>query len=230
MSSAETTREDRGLVERVEAVDVERRVRLGEPELLRVAQHVLERLARPLHLGEDVVAGAIEDAVDRLDPGADEAVAHRADDRDAAADGRAEEEVDALLRGEREELRAGLGEELLVGGHDGLARLERLLHELLRDAGAADELDDDVDRRVADRGAGVGAEDALRERHAAVGRRVEVGDAPQLDVEPGALAQNRAVLEQALGDACADGSESQDGDSDRFHASSPVSCVEGRGL
>ena len=71
---------------------------------------------------------------------------------------------------------------------------------------------------------------ALRERHAAVGRRVEVGDAPQLDVEPGALAQDRAVLEQALGDARADGSESQDGDSDRFHASSPVSCVEGRGL
>ena len=48
---------------RVEAIDIVARVGLGVPQPLRLGQHGFERRAVLLHLGEDVVAGAVEDAV-----------------------------------------------------------------------------------------------------------------------------------------------------------------------
>src|SRR2546430_10847030 len=53
-----------------------------------------------------------------------------------------------LLRG-GEDLGAVGGEQRLVGGDDMLAVADRLEHQLSRDAVAADQLDDDVDLRVA---------------------------------------------------------------------------------
>ena len=51
--------EDAGLVRRVETVDVERRIRLGVAELLRILEDFVEGLALVLHAGENVVAGAV---------------------------------------------------------------------------------------------------------------------------------------------------------------------------
>src|SRR3546814_20705344 len=58
------TGEDRQLVRGIDAVDVEGRVGLGVAELLRLGQHVLEGPPRFAHRREDVVAGAVPDAVD----------------------------------------------------------------------------------------------------------------------------------------------------------------------
>ena len=55
------------LVGGVEAADVEGRVGLGVALGLRLREHVGERAMLLLHLRQDVVAGAVEDAVDAAD-------------------------------------------------------------------------------------------------------------------------------------------------------------------
>ena len=109
------------LVGGIEAADVERRIGFGVALGLRLLQHVGERAALLLHRGQDVIAGAVEDAVDARDLVADQRLAQRLDDRDAAGDRRLEIQRDAVLLGERGELDAVLGEQRLVGGHDVLA-------------------------------------------------------------------------------------------------------------
>ncbi len=56
------------LVGRVEAADVEGRIGLRVARVLRLLQHLGERAALLLHRRQDVVAGAVEDAVDAASP------------------------------------------------------------------------------------------------------------------------------------------------------------------
>ena len=139
--------QDRELVRRVDAVDVGARVGLGEAEILRALQARLVRLAGRLHLGQDVVAGAVHDPVQRLHAVRAQPLAQRAQHRDRPAHAGLEGDLAALRRGEREDLAAVLGEQRLVRGDDVLARVERGQHQIARDARAADELDHQVDRR-----------------------------------------------------------------------------------
>ena len=106
------------LLRGVVALDVEGRIGLGVAEPLRVLQAVGERQPLLLHARQDVVAGAVEDAVDARDRIAGQRLAQRLDDRDAAGDRRLEVERDALLLGELGERDAVLGEQRLVGGDD----------------------------------------------------------------------------------------------------------------
>ena len=87
--------DDRSLGRGVEALDVGSGIRLGEPERLRVGERVVERLAAVGHAGEDVVGRAVHDAHDPPDAVAGERLAQRPHERDAAADRRLEQEVDA---------------------------------------------------------------------------------------------------------------------------------------
>ena len=113
--------QDGELVRRVEPVDVEARIGLGVAELLRFLQRSLIGLAL-LHLGEDEVAGAVQDAVEARQAVAGERFAQRLDDRDAAADRRLEGERRAALLRKLRQLHAVRGEQRLVGGHHALAR------------------------------------------------------------------------------------------------------------
>ena len=206
----------------VEAVDVEGRVRLGVAELLGVGEYLVERLALVLHAREDVVARAVEDAVDLEDLVAGEAFAEAADDRNAATHGRAEVDVHAVLLRRVEDLLAVFREELLVGGHHGLAGVERRQDERARDARAANRLHDDAHVRVRDHGLRVRGEHVRVHAHAAVRRDVEVRDALQRDVHAQALGHQRAVAQQALRHAGADGAESKYANSDFLHFISPL--------
>ena len=86
----------RELVRRIEAADIESRVGLGIAELLRLCEHVA-KLRRLLgHLGQDVIAGAVENAEHLAGAVAGERLAHRLDDRDAARDRRFEGERHAF--------------------------------------------------------------------------------------------------------------------------------------
>ena len=109
------------LVRGVEAADVEGGVGLGVALGLRLGQHVGEGAMLLLHLRQDVVAGAVQDAVHAPDLVAGQRLAQRLDDRDAAGHRRLEIEGDAVLLGELGKLGAMLGEQRLVGGDDVLA-------------------------------------------------------------------------------------------------------------
>ena len=120
-------RQDGELVGGVEAVDVEGRVGLRIAEALRVLQAVVEGQPLQLHAGEDVVAGAVEDAVDARDGIAGERFAQRLDDRDAAGDRGLEGERDAVLFGQRRKRAPCWASSALLAVTTGLPRLQRRL-------------------------------------------------------------------------------------------------------
>ena len=83
------------------------------------------------HLGEDVVAGAVEDALDRLHVIGHQALAQRLDDGHAARHRRLEFQLQAFFaRPVAASSRAMLGQQRLVGGHHMLAVLERGFDQL----------------------------------------------------------------------------------------------------
>ena len=57
-------RQDRQLVRRIDAVDVEARIGLGVAKPLRVGEHLGEFPPALAHLRQDIVAGAVQDAGD----------------------------------------------------------------------------------------------------------------------------------------------------------------------
>jgi len=211
--------EDRGLVRGVEAVDVERRIRFGITELLRVGEHGVERGALILHPGEDVVAGAVHDSVNPVDPVRDQSFAERFDDRNAARHARFVADVDAGLFRRVENLLAVQGEEGFVGGHDMFPGGDGVEDELAGERGAADKFDDDV--RSGDRFGGVGSQKFPRYRDTPVGSSVEIGDTGQNEFDAGAFGDDFAVLEDVLRDSGTDRAESDNTDFDFFHVLFP---------
>ena len=80
-----------------------------------------------------------------------------------------------------EQLLADVGEQLLVRGHDRLARLQRGEDQRTRGLDATDHLDDHVDVGIGDHTLGVVGEHARRERDLALLREVLHRDAHDLD-------------------------------------------------
>ena len=143
-------RENRQLLRSVVALDVEGRIGLGIAEPLRLAQAILERDALLLHAREDVIAGAVEDAVDAGERIAVEPFAQRLHDRDAAGDRRLEIERHTLALGERRKLVAMRRQQRLVGCHHRFAGGERGLDRTLgRVPCSADHFHQDVDAGIA---------------------------------------------------------------------------------
>ena len=114
-------RKDADFAAGVVALDICGWVAFGIAELLRECEGVLEPHALADHLGEDEVGSAVEDTGDLVDPVGREAHMQRADDRDTAAHARLKQIVDLVFPREREQLRALLRNQLLVGGYDTLA-------------------------------------------------------------------------------------------------------------
>ena len=210
-------REDARLVGRIEAVDVERGIRFGVTETLGVLENGIKGKALVLHARKNIVARSVEDTVNRLDVVAGETLAHNADDRDAASDGRAEIDVDVVLRGRIENLFAVFGEKLLVGGDDALAVIERFENERLGDTRSADRLDDDLNGLVAHDALGVRRENTLFNLNAAIRNDVEIGDLFQYDINAKALGHNVTMLQKTVGDSSAHGPETDDTNSDLLH-------------
>src|SRR5699024_9181039 len=81
-------RQDRGFRGRIVSADVGGRIGFGIAERLSGGQGPLEVPALGIHLVEDVVRGAVDDADDPLDPVTGQRVADRADDGDGSGHGR----------------------------------------------------------------------------------------------------------------------------------------------
>src|SRR5438876_1165542 len=92
--------EDADLVRGVMAVNVERWLGFGVAESLCNGKDVVEIRALEFHSGQDVIASAVDDAVETGDTIADQPFAQHFDDRDAAGDAGLVIKVCAVLLGD----------------------------------------------------------------------------------------------------------------------------------
>ena len=164
-----------------------------------------------LHAAEDEVAGAVDDAAEAGDLVAGDALENAGNDRNAAGDGCSVDELDVMLRGYFGEGGAAVGDELLVGGDDGLARGESAREPAFDGLEAAHELDDDVDVGGEDVGDGVGPDGGLRDELRGGGGAFAL-DAAIEDV--GELDAGEVLRVENAGDGAADGAEAEEGDLD----------------
>ena len=202
----------------VDALDVEGRIGLGVAHALRLGQHRGEGQPLVAHLRQDEVGGAVDDAGDPLDAVGRQAFAQRLDDGDAAADRGLEGDHHALLLRGGEDVVAVLGEQRLVGGDHVLAVGDRLQHQVLRDAGAADQLDHDVDVRGAHHFPGVGGQTcALPSTRLPRLLHVLVGDARDADGAAGAAPDLVGVAREHVPGAAADRADAEQPDVNRVH-------------
>ena len=101
----------------IEAANVKGGIGLGIAFVLGLLQHLGEGAMFLLHLGQDVVAGAVENAVDAADLIAGQGLTQRFDDRDTAGHRGLEIEGHAVRFRQPRQLGAMLGQQRLVGRH-----------------------------------------------------------------------------------------------------------------
>ena len=225
-------REDGELVGGVDPVDIEAGIRLGIAQALGIGQHIGEFAAGLAHHRQDVVAGAVEDAVDALDAIGGQALAQGLDDGDAPRHGRLIAEAEALGLRLARQRRAVMGEQRLVRGHHMLAGGKGGLQKLARHAlGAADELDHDIDLRQMRERQGIVMPGIAREIDAAVALAIARRDGTDLDRAPAAPRQILGMKLEQLDRPGPDIAESGDRDAQglRHSAMIPRIAFSGRG-
>ncbi len=210
-------RQDRKLMRGVEAADIEARIGLGITQPLRFLQALLERQLLSLHARQNVIAGAVQDAVDALDRISRETFAQGLDDRDSSRDRGLEGERDVLLLCESCQRDAVLGEQRLVGGDDVLARRKRRFDRgACRPFVATHQLHKQVDLRRARERDGVVEHRELIEIDGALLARIAHGARRHMNAATGPRSQRIGLpLEQAVGRA-ADNAEAGDPDAQGF--------------
>ena len=210
--------EDGELVRGVHPLDVERGIRLRVAEPLRLAEDVGERGAVVAHLGQDEVAGAVDDPRQPLDPVPGQPFAQRLDDRDPAGHRGLERHHHPVPVRGLEDRVAVHRDEGLVRGHHVLAAFDGFEDEPAGGIGAADELDDHVDGWIPDDLARIGgqedpgrrADPLLVERPCRRPRDHHVASGPARDL--------LAVAFQHVDGAAADRSKAEHSDPNRGHS------------
>src|SRR6185312_11934318 len=196
------------LMRGIDAVDIDARIGLGIAEALRLLEHLGEGPAALAHRRQDIVAGAVEDAVDAAHRIAGKAFAQGLDDRNAARDRRLEAERDAGLLGAGGELGAVMGEQRLVGGDHRPPPGERAFdHGQRRAVRAADQLDHRIDLGVARHRGGVVPPLIGADIDAAVARAVARRDGTDLDAPAGPRGDEVALTLQHIDETGADRAE-----------------------
>ena len=148
--------QDAGLVHGIQTIHIHRRIGFGVAQFLRLRQGGSEFGMLQFHPGEDVIAGAVDDAVNMGNPVAHKPFAQSLDNGNAPGHAGFVIEVGAVLaRGGEQFLPVG-GDQGLVGRDDRLAQAERRQDHGLGDRGSADQLHDGVNLRVVDHGQPVG--------------------------------------------------------------------------
>ena len=208
---------DRDLVGGVYAFDVERGIGLRVTQALGLREHLGKVRSLGAHLGEDEVGRAVDDAGHPFDAVGGEPFAQRLDDRDTAGHRGFKGHRHTALACRLEDLAAVHRQQRLVGGDNVLAGLDRLHHQRARDAGAADQLDDDIDRRIGEHLRRIAhhlrriADDRAGTLH------VHIGHHRDLDAAARAAADFLLVALQHLEGAGAHGADAQKAHLNRFH-------------
>ncbi len=123
--------QDGQLGARVKAAHILGRIGLGKALGLRLSQH--RSVLRPLlHLAQNEVAGAVQNAFNALDAIPGQPLLQPRNHRNSAGHGRAVLQVSAPGRGQPLQLDAVNGDQFLVGGDHALARAERLAYPAAR--------------------------------------------------------------------------------------------------
>jgi hypothetical protein len=191
-------REDGDLVRGVCAVDIETWIGLGVAQLLRLAQRIGKGCPGVAHTRQDEIARAVDDPGDPLDAIGRQAFAQRLDDRNAAAHRRLEGHHHAHLARRIEDLVAVHRQQGLVGRDDVLVMGDGIEHQRARRLVAADQLDDDIDLRVAHHVLQpVGQRYLLADQGVCLGQAAHA-DHRDLDPAPGAPADHLLVALQDL--------------------------------
>ena len=221
--------EDADLVLRVMAVNVQVRRRLGVTVLLRVGEHAGKVRALGLHARQNVIAGAVDDAVNRGKLVRDKTLAQRFDDGNAAADAGLVIKIRAAFRRGRKQFRAVRGEQGLVGGDHGFALRERGENHRPGDAAAADEFDDDLDLRIVDDFLPVGGHQFAGDRiRARLVERLD-GDFAENELHAEARGHEAAVFLPRVEDAAADGSAANHSEVHLLHRARQLAAKWSRG-
>src|SRR3954469_6417413 len=171
----------------VEALEGRGRIGLGVAERLCLLDGLREAHPGGVHLVEDVVGGAVDDAEHALHAVAGEGLAQRAEQGDGAGHGGLEVEVDAGGVRRLVQRRPVLGEQGLVGGDHGCATGHRLEQQRAGRLDASDDLDDEVD--ILDQARGVRREERGVHVQPPAPARTPDGDAGQLERSADALGE-----------------------------------------
>ena len=184
---------------RVEAIDIVAGIGLGVSQPLRLGEHGFERRAVLLHLGEDVVAGAVEDAVERHHAVAGDAFPQHGVDGNPARHAGLHGDVGAGLDGALPDFRAAQRHQFLIGGDDRLLRGDGGIDDLGGDGGAADQFDHDIQARMFDQPPPVvGLENRSQRFGNLLGIDQQVADGPDPQMKPELESDLIGVLRQNL--------------------------------
>ncbi len=126
------------------AVDIRRGICFGEPERLCLRQRVREREPSRFHPVENVVARAIENAGDPIQPITGQSFLNGSNDRKASGHGGFVEQRPVLRPRQIQQLGSMLRDELLIGSDNGLAGAQGAANQIPRRLQTTDELDDDI--------------------------------------------------------------------------------------
>ena len=205
--------ENRQLVRRVDAINVEARVGLGEAQCLGVGEHGGERQPLGLHARQDVVAGAVENARDAVDAVGGGTLAQSLDDRNAPGNGGFELQRDPGGFGGSGEFEAVVRQHRLVGGDQRLARRQRVPRQRQRRAiGAADQLDDHIDIVAAGQLGSVVEPGEARQIDPALAAAVAGRHGGDGDGAPGAPRNQCGIVVEQRDDARANGAKAGEAD------------------
>src|SRR5690606_17371823 len=137
------------LVRGIDPFDIEGRVGLCIPQSLRLGQHTVERQAARLHFGKNVVGRTVDNPGNPIDTVGGEALAHCLNDRNAAGYRRLKGHHHTMLIGSIENFIAMQSEQRFVGRDYMLALLDGFHYPFAGDGFPADELNHDIDIRIA---------------------------------------------------------------------------------
>ena len=218
--------DDGGLGAGVEPLDVRGGVALGIAQALGLAQRFGVAGAALGHLGEDVVGRAVDDAHDPLHRLSRQRLPEGTDEGDGPRDGGLEQQIDTGVVGGREQLRAVVGQQLLVARHDRLALRDGVVQQAAGRLDPADDFHDDVDLGICDDAGRVGAEHRRVDVQAAVlggGPHRDPGD---LQLDAGAGRHCVALLVEQRHESGAHVAAAEESDTEPVHPSKlqPTRC------
>ena len=137
--------QDRQLVRCIDAIDIETRIGLGVSQRLSIGKNIVKLTPCLAHRGQDVVTGTVQNTVKTGNPVTREPFPKGLDNRNPPRYSRFVTNRYALCLSGQRQCGSMMGNQRLVGGHNGSTAIDRRFTDrFCRAVGAANQLDNDV--------------------------------------------------------------------------------------